>query len=747
MEEPVHVPTYELFFILESFQACFAEYVTALRPLAGKVDASLRGCDVYYREDTDVALLALRFDERELDAERLSWVLDFAGGAGLAALDPAMLPDDDRRRFYQRYLEEYPLRAENRRLPEDALQSLAETLGLRVPRSRPSAADPPLPATPPPAPAAARGKPNRADAADAPETLPLRRAAGAQPAPPPSQPPSAPVGSRRSARPTEPARPAAKHAAPGQRAETTDSIEIDVDSSWKEPPTAKWSPDQARAALQAYRRSLTGGRDTSPGDRPPAPGATEPEEPLSRPGRQAPGAATSQTSGTRPLARVEPRRSPTAPVPIVTSPSGAPPGSGSPRSERAGSSPPLPADARPAPAAEANRLSGATPVAIDDDPPSIPTLVDETSRPHGGAPVTTPVDHPAQQRARQTRQPPESRPPGVAARRRASSQHDPSAFITVRFRRGDEWVPARLRSLGVKGAYLACGAPPRLHDDVHIALGLGTLGTVMRGTVVHVTSPDDARSSGAAGFGVLFPTIDSPSRRQLKELLKAARDQGVVLDPPPARRSIRFPVRWPVHLILPDQRGLDLAALDVSSRGMFLSTLDRIPHGALEFYLPTERGGAPIVGRLRAVREVPWKIACARGLHSGFGVEIVNFHRTDDERYVEFVDRVSRRVQRRVIVAAAPERAEALVQGLSAAGYTVSGNSDAGALLRLAECEPRPPDVAILDASLDAPAVTAHRLEQLFAMRKVPVLPLAAEPPFRARAMLDSVLAVNGDAA
>ncbi|RMH36542.1 MAG: hypothetical protein D6689_22480, partial [Deltaproteobacteria bacterium] len=129
-------PTYELFFVLESFQACLGEYVAALRPLDGRIDHGLLGCDAYYREDTDVALLALRFDERVLDADRLGWILDFATGAGLAALDPTRLSDDDRRRFYRHYLNEYPLRAEGHPRPDDALGALATALGIRVPRPR-----------------------------------------------------------------------------------------------------------------------------------------------------------------------------------------------------------------------------------------------------------------------------------------------------------------------------------------------------------------------------------------------------------------------------------------------------------------------------------------------------------------------------------------------------------------------------------------------------------------------------------
>jgi hypothetical protein len=618
MQSRVFVPTYELFFILESFQACFAEYVTAQRPLAGRIEQGLLGCDVYYREDTDVALLALRFDERELDAERLSWILDFAGGAGLAALDPAMLPDEDRRRFYKNYLEEYPLRSEDRRTPEDSLQSLAETLGLRVPRPRVLTSN--VVRTPPP---------QREPAA------PVAELAGNDtetvekivmtPPPPPLPAPPQPGGARMSTAVTKTWKGSRQHVA-----SALDHIPV-IDTIQKELSDSPTKP--------SARRELNGNR------------------------RRYPRASTPS------------REEPPSAVPVGKVRLG---------SER------------------------------DGEPPSKKQRI---------KPVTG------------------SRPPGVASK--APPPADGPGQISVRFRRGDDWVPARLRSLSLKGAYLACGAPPRLHDDVHVALGLGPLGTVMRGTVVHVTADDEAVSSGASGFGVLFPTIESPSRRQLKELLEAARQRGVVLEPPPPRKGVRFPVRWPVHIVLPNQTTLDLAALDVSMQGMFVSTLDRLPAGALEFFMPTERGGAPIHGRARAVREVPWKMACSRGLHSGFGMEIIGFQSADDDRYLDFVQRVARRVQHRLLVGASPDRTEELVAGLTAAGYTVSGTSDPHAIIKMAECEPRPPDAAVLDSSLVLPPDLAHRIERLFELREVPIINISGEPSYRARAVIDGLLAVH----
>ena len=198
-----------------------------------------------------------------------------------------------------------------------------------------------------------------------------------------------------------------------------------------------------------------------------------------------------------------------------------------------------------------------------------------------------------------------------------------------------------------------------------------------------------------------------------------------------------------MHIILPDQSTLDLAALDVSTRGMFVSTLARLPAGALEFFMPTERGGAPIHGKLRVVREVPWKLAASRGLHSGFGMEILSFQRTDDDRYHEFIRRVSRRVQHRLLVAASPDRIEELVTGLAASGYSVNGCSSINGLAETAERDPRPPDATLLDASLRMDIDTVHHIERLFEARDVPIINTSGEPSYRARAVIDGLLSVH----
>jgi hypothetical protein len=130
MEAAVHQPIYELFFVLEPLSARARDLVTALRPLAEPTAPEVRGVDVYYRAASDVALLAIRYDERTLTRERLSWIIDLASGAGIPLLDPARMTEPDRRNFYRTYLPGYEVHVENGPGVFEALVALAERTGL-----------------------------------------------------------------------------------------------------------------------------------------------------------------------------------------------------------------------------------------------------------------------------------------------------------------------------------------------------------------------------------------------------------------------------------------------------------------------------------------------------------------------------------------------------------------------------------------------------------------------------------------
>jgi hypothetical protein len=234
---------------------------------------------------------------------------------------------------------------------------------------------------------------------------------------------------------------------------------------------------------------------------------------------------------------------------------------------------------------------------------------------------------------------------------RAPSETEPGSLeavpehtVKVRFLRGGAWSHARLRSLSARGAYLVTGAPPRLHDDVHVALDLGDLSAVVRGNVYHVTTARDAMETGSSGFAVRFPVEPGPMRDRLVELLHRARAEGVVIKPPPSRTSVRFPVRWPVEL-----RGADGTygdALDVSLGGLFISPLAPLREGMVTAVVPLDVGDPPIELTARVARTISTFDATTRGLTAGYGLEIVDMSEGDRVRWSRFLARVERRSAR-----------------------------------------------------------------------------------------------------
>lgn len=310
--------------------------------------------------------------------------------------------------------------------------------------------------------------------------------------------------------------------------------------------------------------------------------------------------------------------------------------------------------------------------------------------------------------------------------------------VTVRFLRGGQWSHARLRSLSARGAYLVTGAPPRLNDEVHVALALGDRSAVVRGTVYHVTTARDAVETGSSGFAVRFPIEPGPARDRLIELLQEARTLGVVIKPPPARAAVRFPVRWPVELRGADGTSADV--LDVSLGGMFISPRGPLHDSMVTAVVPVDVGDPPIELRARVARAVSSDDASHRGLAPGYGLEIVDMSEGDRVRWSRFLSRVERRAAKSVLVGAAPRRLEAIARALTDAGYAVTSSADAGALVRLAD-GPTLPDVAVIDDSLLEQGVSAAWLEQMFTARQVPCITVRGDAA-RARMVVDGLLAV-----
>ena len=321
---------------------------------------------------------------------------------------------------------------------------------------------------------------------------------------------------------------------------------------------------------------------------------------------------------------------------------------------------------------------------------------------------------------------------------RPSSDAERANAIVVRFLRGGQWSPARLRSLSAKGAYLVTGAPPRLGDEVYVALDLDDKAALTRGTVYHVTSARDASETGSSGFAVRFATEASAARSRLLELLQHARARGIVIKPPPPRASMRFPVRWPVALRGAHPSHVD--ALDLSLGGLFVNAPGLPVDAAVGVTVPLDLGDPPIELVARVARVVSTGAAEARGLAPGAGLAIAEVTEADRVRWTRFLARVERRTTRTVVVGAALPRLEAITRVLADAGYAVAPCADPGSLIRAAE-RGALPDAAVIDDSLLAQGVAEGWLEQMFSAHQVPCITLSGEVT-RARAVVDRLLAV-----
>ena len=312
--------------------------------------------------------------------------------------------------------------------------------------------------------------------------------------------------------------------------------------------------------------------------------------------------------------------------------------------------------------------------------------------------------------------------------------------IYARYLRGGRWVPIRIGALSLKGAALMTGALPRLHDHVDVALSFGSHRALVRGSVEKVSTMREAQASGAATFSVDFE-LDGAARRQLTELLTAARAANVTIKPPPPRATRRFPVTWPV-CIGTDRGAVKGDALDVSAGGMYVRPAFPLQRDAIvSFSIVLDDEAAPIGGRARVVRHIGEAIAQTCGVQSGYGLSIVDMAEPDRLRWRAFLARVERRAEKRVLIGASPQRLAELQSGLEACGYVVTGGTDAGSLVQLARAGERPVDVAVIDAGWLAGGASASWVESLFTARDVPCVTLQGDAR-RARVAIDRILEV-----
>jgi hypothetical protein len=317
-----------------------------------------------------------------------------------------------------------------------------------------------------------------------------------------------------------------------------------------------------------------------------------------------------------------------------------------------------------------------------------------------------------------------------------------ASTIYARYLRSGKWVPIRIGALSLKGAALMTGALPRLHDHVDVALSYQGHRALVRGAVGKVSTMMEAQSTGASTFSVAFE-LDTASRRQLTALLTAAREAKVTIKPPPPRATRRFVVEWPV--CLGTMRGAMKAdALDISTSGMFVRpvvalTIDTV----LNFSAVIDDGGGPVAGRAKVVRQLSDAEAASCGLAPGFGLSIVEMSSDDQVRWTDFIARIERRAEKRVLIGASPQRLGELQTALAAAGYAVMGGTDPGALVQLANTDTRPVDAALIDANWLDNGTSASWVESLFSARNVPCVTVHGDTR-RARAQVDKLLEVAG---
>jgi hypothetical protein len=318
-----------------------------------------------------------------------------------------------------------------------------------------------------------------------------------------------------------------------------------------------------------------------------------------------------------------------------------------------------------------------------------------------------------------------------------------SDHVEVRYRRGDAWQLARVRSMTREGVSIATGTPPRRGDVVELELSAAGVVLVTRSTVVGVAVGDTATALGAGGFGARFLLVSDEQREKLEEILRIlGADKLRSLDPPPHRRAARYPVKWPVFVRSTQQRA-SLSALDVSRHGMFVGCAETMAplEGPVHVTVPIDDGGTPVLATARVARQIPSAVALSRGLEAGIGIEFTALSQKDEQRFAAFVARVGRRAEREVVVCASAGRLFELTTALSAVGYCTTGVSDPNGLVARTAAGVRVPDLVVLDASAvrDNPKAI-HAARRALAVRLVRMMTVDGDPPVSLRESVDGAL-------
>jgi hypothetical protein len=337
--------------------------------------------------------------------------------------------------------------------------------------------------------------------------------------------------------------------------------------------------------------------------------------------------------------------------------------------------------------------------------------------------------------------------PSLASALQALAEHElGESLVTpqpveVRFRRGDAWQLARLRSMTRDAISIATCTPPRRGDLVDLSIAATGHRLELRSTVVGVAVGDAASALGTSGFGARFLLASEVDRRTLAAILRAVGTEKLrTLEPPPRRRDARYPVAWPVQIRARGARA-SRKALDVSRRGLFIGCDDCHDDGPVHMTIPIDDHGTPVMATGRVARAIPDELARSRGLTRGIGIEITAISARDEQRFGAFVSRVGRRAEREIVIGASPDRLDELTTALAAAGYCAAGVPDAHGLVRRTASSPRLPDLVLIDSSLardDPRAVQAAR--RALAVRVVPQMSIDGDSPEATREIVDGML-------
>ena len=308
--------------------------------------------------------------------------------------------------------------------------------------------------------------------------------------------------------------------------------------------------------------------------------------------------------------------------------------------------------------------------------------------------------------------------------------------IRVRFRRGDQWQAGRTRQLSTTSLSVATGCPPRTGDLLEIELGFDSIEVIASAWVVATTPPSMVDVFGAPGFGARFMALDSATAVGLEAICAATEACGSAQTRIPHRYDVRHPVRWPVLI----GRGDDWrphVALDVSRGGMFVRADAPFAEGEpISLAIPLERRSVLMRAEARVARRLGEHSANELRIAPGFGLAVTYMSPDDMHQYENLVQRVSRRSAALIAIAASPPRLAEIEPALTSAGYSVFGACDSDAIVDRARAHSLPPDLAIVDSSLD----DASRLERRMSMLGTSTLRLSRETGEVARHRADALL-------